>query len=869
MDAPLRSHRVPRWMAWTLAAPLGLGLALGVLAWQRGDVWKARALEAINRELAGELNVTEMSLSWWNGFPDVSVDLSDVALVSPDQDTLIFAQRIGLELGFWSLWGDAPELSSVVIEGGNAALVQGPTGSWNVMDLLAERPENQEDERALSVGQVTWRNADLTWSLANGASGTLHVDRAAVELPDRTLPLRWDVSASKVTASQEDLPDLRPVEVRCTGSWTTGPESGGTCVGELEVEGVFARWNAKGLASEDWSAHVQIPKITQRWIESIWTNPPWKDLFILDHSVSLDAVLTPGSTSITWTTERDAFQISPHWTGLTMAVQGVCSGTGTATHEFGAWSWTVEDAHVSGTGWAFDGSVRPTTPGRLRWEGTARLDASTPFAAWIPNVTNDVQSVLPVSGTVTARGSVTHDVKQGLQSMLGTLSFSQLTGMLDGQPYLVEVPELRMESTTCSGHSMVFQWAGNVAEFDAKNITWASLLRGGPVAGDLHVRATTLRVDPMLTWWEHLNLPPSETAILLPAGSSLGLHVDSDEVEWDALRCTNLTARTKIDHNRWVIQTAQVEGLEGRALVEGSLAPGRAGWLLSLRGTADDISLPKLFSTYGNFGQTLIRHDHLSGALSTAGTLGMSWGLDGTWHGEEFTASLQTGITYGRLRGLEVFEEIADYLEGHRLMAPLVDPNDLRKRLKDVAFEPVSQRIDVRAESVWLPMTVIQSSAMNVAIEGAYGFDSNIDYTLGFALRDLRASASDAFGQMEDDGLGNQFFLRMSGPVEEPVYAYDRDAAKEHRRAAIQAEKSRLREALRQRNEPAASEPTHRQDAPPTPDPLPSGSSTQSPATPSENPQDEGGKSTLLDRVRKPKDKKDKDLFNPDDDDYL
>ena len=107
---------------------------------------------------------------------------------------------------------------------------------------------------------------------------------------------------------------------------------------------------------------------------------------------------------------------------------------------------------------------------------------------------------------------------------------------------------------------------------------------------------------------------------------------------------------------------------------------------------------------------------------------------------------------------------------------------------------------------------------------------------------------------MEDDGLGNQFFLRMSGPVEEPVYAYDREAAKDHRREAIQAEKQRLRDALKQRNAPAT---------PPQPDrtPPPSSGSSQS--------HEEEGKSSLLDRVRKPKDKKDKDLFNPDDDDYL
>ena len=70
---------------------------------------------------------------------------------------------------------------------------------------------------------------------------------------------------------------------------------------------------------------------------------------------------------------------------------------------------------------------------------------------------------------------------------------------------------------------------------------------------------------------------------------------------------------------------------------------------------------------------------------------------------EDFTANLKMSILHGRLRGLEVFDDVADHLEGHRLIAPLVDPDDLRQRLRDVEFNPVSQFIDVRGESVWLP----------------------------------------------------------------------------------------------------------------------------------------------------------------------
>jgi len=172
-----------------------------------------------------------------------------------------------------------------------------------------------------------------------------------------------------------------------------------------------------------------------------------------------------------------------------------------------------------------------------------------------------------------------------------------------------------------------------------------------------------------------------------------------------------------------------------------------------------------------------------------------------------------------------------------------------------------------------LPMTVIQSSAMNVAVEGTYGFDGAIDYTLGFALRDLRATASDGVGVMEDDGLGSQFFLRMQGPVDDPEYSYDREAAKAHRKDALQAEKDRLREALRNRSN-GSSDPPESSDPPAsengggasevgssgTPTPAASTPPTGEPAEPNATPRD---------RRKLSRAEKNANLLNPDDEDYF
>ena len=420
---------------------------------------------------------------------------------------------------------------------------------------------------------------------------------------------------------------------------------------------------------------------------------------------------------------------------------------------------------------------------------------STPLLAWWPEVPAWVTSAWPATGTAHAEGTVRWAPGMVLPELAGVASLDAWMGTFEGAPYQMSCPELQAQNGILTAETLEVQWSGNDATLGLRNVDFIQALRGGALEGELDIAARALHADPWIRWLS--SGEPSDEAVLLPPGSALAVSLASDRLLWGALECTDVRTQARVQHDRCKLLSVGLRGLEGEAQVEGSLKPGRAGWALTLRGAAEDVSLPLLFETYGNFDQTLLRHEHLGGAVSLAGNLGMSWTLDGSWRPDQFTASVETSIDHGRLRGLEVFDDVADYLDAHRLMAPLVDPEDLRSRLADVAFNPVSQRLDVSQNVVRLPKTTIQSSAMNVSIEGDYHFDEVMDYTLGFALRDLRASASDDVGVMEDDGLGNQFFLNMSGPLDAPVYRYDRDAAKEHRRNAIDEEKARLLNALK------------------------------------------------------------------------
>ena len=146
-------------------------------------------------------------------------------------------------------------------------------------------------------------------------------------------------------------------------------------------------------------------------------------------------------------------------------------------------------------------------------------------------------------------------------------------------------------------------------------------------------------------------------------------------------------------------------------MFQGSARPTNENIVLGISGGAENISLKEVFRVYENFGQTVLRAEHIKGRGDVTGSISLVWDKDGAWKSEAFDADLDVSISNGRLKNLEVFDEVADYLKEHRLIAPLVDPEDLRKRLSDIDFESVESPITVSASIVTVPFLKIHSSA--------------------------------------------------------------------------------------------------------------------------------------------------------------
>ena len=842
--APSKMIRVV-WIVLALTA--GLAGAVAALTQLYGDAWKQQGVALLNDQIKGELVVQDVDLSWWNGFPNISVDLWEASLTLPaSSDTLLAATRIGVEMDVWTLWDNRPELSSLTWSGGHLQVVEMPDGSWNLSSMLNANPEDSAAE--LRLDRVVLEDVQVDAQFRDGRlwQGQLREVDASQQGRGHW---SWDVRAFKVQLPHPDAPALRPLDVEAEGQLTWSDDTGWASRGTGSLSGLGVVWNASQRPNQPPEVDVA-STLTQAKLEGILVEVPWRDMGRFGHAVKLDATFRNGSWQATWNAPEADFQLAPGFTGLTMSLQGECGGRGTLRQSRDGLTWEVTEGTVQGPGWKLAGSASPHGAGGVAFLGGGDLDMSTPLLAWWPEVPAWLTSAWPAAGTAHAEGTAQWAPGMVLPELDGVASLDAWMGTFEGAPYQLSCPDIQAQKGLLHAETLDVQWSGNDATVRLRNLDFVEALRGGALEGELDISARALHADPWITWLS--SGEPSSQAVLLPPGSELAVSLASDRLLWGALECTDVRTQARVQHDRCKLLSVGLRGLEGEAQVEGSLKPGRAGWALTLRGAAEDVSLPLLFETYGNFDQTLLRHEHLGGAVSLAGNLGMSWTLDGSWQPDQFTASVETSINHGRLRGLEVFDDVADYLDAHRLMAPLVDPDDLRSRLADVAFNPVSQRLDVSQNVVRLPKTTIQSSAMNVSIEGDYHFEEVMDYTLGFALRDLRASASDNVGVMEDDGLGNQFFLNMSGPLDAPVYRYDREAAKEHRRNAIDEEKTRLLNALK--------------GGPDVPEDAPS--------TPAQDIQPEERGSLLGwknrgDRRNQNKQDKQDNLLNPDDEDYL
>ena len=795
---------------WVLASVLVLLAAFFAgMAWMSRGL-EARVIEAVRPHLATDVAVGSVSLSLWSAWPDVEVILRDVRIedaIERGQD-FVQLEELGFRMGWWPLLEDRLDVQALRLQGGRLRVHRTRSGQENWVFWTAGTQESEGID-SWSIERLMLRDVELEgeWNgTGQPVTWSGRVSSADLALTSLEEGIEWQGEASVQRIELETGEDR----------WLDGRTV--WCALDGRLQGDDVRMNLTEAALGD--GQVEVP---------------------LSGQLTSDA----GGFSLALTSER--YDVSAAEVTLPPSVQAALvpvlrgmKGQAAVNLAIGRHPenhhWTgPEDGNWNGV-WAVrvepKGLTRIEEMGRIDWTG-GRLEAFSVAKGWRASAPALAMSLAggEFAGGVEVRESVGRmEVSArgrgvfrpaGLWPWLPTPVKAPWTGLevQDGGRIEVEgsmdltwkdgtvtswavAPESQIEVTELTVNQLGSALGlGRLdAQMDPTGSGWNGRMEGVTLpgmSGDFeaswtgkkgHAEVTLDRVDvdvvrPVLRPW--MEETGGERAEL---GGVWAVEVHTGPLTQGDLALDQMVLRGEWRGGELEIQSLDAEGMGGRIEAAGKVN----GRLAQFDGALVDGDLAQVLEGTSGLGQQTLLPRHVRGRVWAEGSLSHAFGRKGT---TPWDADVRVRMEQLELIGFELLQEIPEVLESERKYRLIADAQDLRRRLKRVRFEPVDAQVELERGVITLAPVEIRSDAMDVGVEGWYRMEGPMDFTLDFALRDLKSGEGE-FGPMEEDGLGHRFFLAIGGTLENPEFGYDRRAHQEHRREERQGAWDRLRGAI-------------------------------------------------------------------------
>jgi len=413
-----------------------------------------------------------------------------------------------------------------------------------------------------------------------------------------------------------------------------------------------------------------------------------------------------------------------------------------------------------------------------------------------------------IEGRVRDVGDVRAQDLRGLR-MNGTALLEDASLKLKGLRHRVDDldAELALEANDAVVRNLSFTLQGDRVQLDGRLVNLMPYLLFDDQRLTIQAVARAERIDlaALLSEEESTGSTGGQDqgyALSLPGSIALDLSARVEELVFEDFSATAINGTVRMVDRVLTLSPITFNTASGAVLGNLELdARGAGPFPLMVNATCQDIDITRLFREFRDFGQDFIGHRHLSGRTRALITLRAPLSPALALDMDRLTCTVDIAIDNGGIKGHKPLLDVADYLKSNKLVAPFVDIPELRRRLADVRFARLENRIDIHDGAVHIPTMEVKSTAMDLELSGTHWFDDRIDHHLNFRLSDLfrlGKPARDEFGPIQDDGTGMRIFLHMYGTASDPVFANDGAMASAKRREQFQQERQELKSVLRE-----------------------------------------------------------------------
>ena len=339
---------------------------------------------------------------------------------------------------------------------------------------------------------------------------------------------------------------------------------------------------------------------------------------------------------------------------------------------------------------------------------------------------------------------------------------------------------------------------GNDLKIDGYMDRWLSYLlkKSDKVYFKANVSSHQICVDSLLMkskQSQDIKNPNQESAApLLPANIEFETHLETEKFRYQKFEAERMKTHLVYRPRALEVQAMTFSAMSGKMTGKGLIA-NRQGNQIHVSGEAilDRMAVKQLFRTFDNFGQDVLRAEHVKGDLSGSLDFAIGWDNKMILQPDKLMVEGLINLNNGELINFEPMNNLSRFVA--------------LEELQNIRFSNLNMHILVKDRKITFPQTDIRTSAFDITGSGEHLFANSYTYRVKILLSELLAAKARKVKHenseneyIEDGGKRAALYLKIDGKDSDFNISYDKQSAKASVSEDIRNEKQTLKGILKE-----------------------------------------------------------------------
>lgn len=812
-----------RFLKWFFGIIAGIVVLITLLLFIYKDEICGLVVDEVNHYLKSEVKVSDVELTFWGSFPNLSVDFNNVFIRdsyenATEHDTLLYSERIRLKFNPMDMWRENYELKSIEISPGVLTLKVNEDSLRNY-DIFRDIDEDEKsDGLDLKLKEVAFEN--FRFNYINAISDQEYrtalketVVRGEFTSNNFIAQAESDLQIVTARSGKIALVNDQPatlkigVEVNRDSSFVRIPKS--TIYvsnlpfdfnGEVRDSTFFFNLNGKQISIKDAANNLAMKETGHV------KNFDGSGVLLFNLSITGDKAAEQ-AVSVDCSFGLENGILKDPSTGITLSnmhIDGKYSNKGGPSKE----KLELKNVSFATKGGPFKGELTISKFASPIFQGNAdgTIDLSVFHSLFrLPNIekltgTVDVHSDFIIQGVPNEQEDMNYTINAcNGNARLNGVDFSLIGDKrvyenIRGRVYLKnEDIGIDQVSLNIGGSDFRLNGTfGNLSQYLSKK---------GNIVANVDIYSKRINIDEDLTSIEKEEKIQQGRSFILPNNIDGKVYLEAGKMIYSKHTFEDVKGNMEMIGRRIHFPKLSISNAGSEALASLTIAEETPEiFRISSQIISKDVNFTRLFKEWDNFRQQVITSQNIEGDMQANIEFEALFDSRSGIIPKSIVARIGIQIDNGRLKNVETFDAIIASLKtsgATRLALKKNEVNELGKKLKDIRFERLTNTIVIRDEVMVIPTMKIISSAMEIDLSGRHTFDNIVDYKFAFYFRDLKVKRESEFGVEEDDGLGFHIFMRMHGDLFNPSIEWDKAARKERTKEINAQEKEDIKSMLK------------------------------------------------------------------------